>query len=165
MRISRRERSTPTVTNLGDWLNGFVREFKAGAGLDDGDIKLRFTKDYIMANMDPDQLYQVMWNICENGIRYSQNKPLIEISCDIHRESQRPYIDIIDTGSGINSEISEHLFEPFITSESKGTGLGLFIARELCETNQATLNLYSNTDEGCIFRINFSHPDRKQGIS
>jgi len=165
MRISRRERSTPSVTNLGDWLNGFVREFKAGFGLDDEDIKLRFTKENIIANMDPDQLYQVMWNICENGIRYSRFKPLIEIICDIHRESQRPYIDIIDTGTGIKDEISDHLFEPFITSESKGTGLGLFIARELCEANQATLNLYSNTDEGCIFRINFSHPDRKQGIT
>lgn len=165
MRISRRERSTPSVTNLGDWLNGFVREFKASLGLDDGDIKLRFNLENIKANMDPDQLYQVMWNICENGIRYSRDKPLIEIICDIHQESQRPYIDIIDTGVGINSDISDHLFEPFITSESKGTGLGLFIARELCEANQATLNLYSNTDEGCIFRINFSHPDRKQGIT
>lgn len=66
-------------------------------------------------------------------------------------------MDIMDQGSGMPDEIAKHVFEPFVTSESQGTGLGLYIARELCEANQAALNLQSNTDNGCCFRITFPH--------
>jgi two-component system sensor histidine kinase PilS (NtrC family) len=132
--------------------------------MEESDIHYVPTAETISANMDPSQFYQVMWNICENGIRYSRKKPLLEIRCGVQADSQRPYVDIIDQGSGVAPDIIDQLFEPFITTETRGTGLGLFIARELCEANQATLNLYYNTPEGCCFRINFSHPERKQVI-
>ncbi|MEX2352998.1 MAG: HAMP domain-containing sensor histidine kinase, partial [Gammaproteobacteria bacterium] len=164
MRISRRDRALPASINLHEWLQKFLDEFMARYQLEDGDIKLGTSTEELHANMDPGQLYQVMWNICENGIRYSKGKPLLSIRCELQAESGRPFIDIMDNGRGMAADIAEHLFEPFITTEAKGTGLGLFIARELCEANQATLNLYSNTDKGCCFRINFSHPDRRQVI-
>jgi two-component system, NtrC family, sensor histidine kinase PilS len=165
MRISRRDMPEPSVINLSDWLVKFIEEVISRHSLAPEDIKLKIARDTIIANMDPDQLYQVMWNICENGIRYSKNKPILEIRCDFHHELKRPFIEVVDFGNGIDNKIAENLFEPFITSEAKGTGLGLFIARELCEANQATLNLYANTKEGCIFRINFSHADKQQGIN
>jgi len=115
--------------------------------------------------MDPTQLEQVMWNICENGIRYSRGRPLLEIHCDLNPGSNRPFIDITDHGPGISPEIAEQLFEPFVTTDAKGTGLGLFIARELCEANQATLVLRSNSAKGCCFRIDFSHPERRQRVA
>ena len=165
MRISRRERPVPSVINLAIWLKNFIEELKERFALNSGSIDFTISNETINANMDPDQLFQVMWNVCENGIRYSKNNPILKIRCDIHHDSGRPYIDIIDSGDGIDSKITDDLFEPFITTETKGTGLGLFIARELCEANQATLNLYKNTNKGCTLRINFSHPDRKQGLS
>jgi len=64
-------------------------------------------------------------------------------------------------GPGIPDDLIEHLFEPFFTSDSSGSGLGLYIARELCEANQASLSLDSNSSKGCCFRINFSHEDRQ----
>jgi len=165
MRISRRERPIPAAVNLYQWLEKFLEEFRSRHQLDKSAILFEMLSRDIHANMDPGQLQQVMWNICENGIRYSKGHPLLEIRCGIQAESGRPFIDIIDHGNGMASEIADHLFEPFITSEARGTGLGLFIARELCEVNQATLDLYSNTVKGCCFRINFSHPDRKQVIA
>jgi two-component system sensor histidine kinase PilS (NtrC family) len=165
MRISRRERSVPTAINLNQWLTRFLNEFRQRYQLQDGDISLSIPAQQIQANMDPDQLYQIMWNICENGIRYSRERPLLELRCSIQAESGRPFIDMIDRGDGMSAEVTDHLFEPFITTEIKGTGLGLFIARELCEANQATLALHANTSKGCCFRITFSHPDRRQVIA
>ena len=165
MRISRRERPALTTVNLCHWINKFIEEFRERHELGTDDIVFTPEAETILASMDPGQFYQVMWNICENGIRYSRGKPLLEVRCGIHQDSQRPYVDIIDHGTGMNTTVVDNLFEPFITTETKGTGLGLFIARELCEANQATLNLFYNTPEGCCFRINFSHPDRRQVIS
>jgi len=165
MRISRRERSAPTLIDLNQWLGKFLEELKTRYQLDQNDIKFITSTQHVHANMDPDQLYQIMWNICENGIRYSKSRPLLEIKSETQVESGRPFIDIIDRGDGMVADVAEHLFEPFITTEIRGTGLGLFIARELCEANQATLDLYSNTEKGCCFRITFSHPDRRQAIT
>jgi len=74
-------------------------------------------------------------------------------------------MDIIDHGTGVSEEIENHLFEPFFTTSSKGAGLGLYIAKELCEANQAALNLHRNTKEGCSFRINFSHPEKQHVLN
>ncbi len=164
MRISRRERPVLVTINLVQWLTRFIDELKSRYHMEDGDIRFVASADNISANMDASQFYQVMWNICENGIRYSRKRPWLEICCSVHPDTQRPYVDIMDQGTGIAADIMEQLFEPFITTETRGTGLGLFISRELCEANQATLNLYYNTPEGCCFRINFSHPERKQVI-
>ena len=80
-------------------------------------------------------------------------------------DMMRPYIDVIDQGPGIAENVEDQLFEPFFTTHSKGSGLGLFIARELCEANQATLNLNSNTGDGCCFRIYFSHHEKQHNIN
>ncbi len=165
MRISRRERPVPAQINLSQWLAKFMEELKTRYQLNDDDLKYVTVSENILANMDASQFYQVMWNICENGMRYSRGKPLLEVRCNIQTDAQRPFVDIVDKGTGIAPGIADQLFEPFVTTEAKGTGLGLFIARELCEANQATLNLYSNTVNGCIFRIYFSRPDRRQEIS
>lgn len=165
MRISRRDRSMPATISLDSWLQNFINELNLRYELTGEDIKLEFSDRTLVANMDSEQLYQVMWNICENGLRYSKNTPRLVINCDQYIDSQRPYIDIIDFGSGIDNKIAEQLFEPFITTEMNGTGLGLFIARELCEANQATLNLNKNSQNGCTFRIMFTHPERKQDIA
>lgn len=79
-------------------------------------------------------------------------------------ETKRPFIDIIDHGTGINADALDQLFEPFFTTSPKGSGLGLYIARELCEANQASLNLHENTEHGCRFRIAFSHPGKQHSL-
>ena len=69
-----------------------------------------------------------------------------------------PYIKVIDQGRGLSEEDEIQLFEPFHTTESSGTGLGLYISKELCEANHATLE-YSVTNAGTsCFSIFFSQP-------
>jgi two-component system sensor histidine kinase PilS (NtrC family) len=112
--------------------------------------------------MDPSQLQQVLWNLCDNAIRYSRGTPLVELRGGIRDQTQRPYLDVIDHGPGMSAEVAEHLFEPFMTTEMNGSGLGLYIARELCEANQAALSLHRNSVDGCQFRISFPYPVRQE---
>ncbi len=60
-------------------------------------------------------------------------------------------------------EVEEQIFEPFFTTRVDGTGLGLYLARELCEGNQASLNLI-RSEQGTCFRITFSHPSRQDAL-
>lgn len=164
MSLNRREQAVPVIIDLTSWLKEFVDEFEYNHGMEKGAVSLSNRSDQILARMDPSQLHQVLWNLMENGTRYSKGMPMMNISSAISSETQRPYIDVIDHGTGIAPEYEEHLFEPFFTTESRGTGLGLYIARELCEANQASLNLYNNSPEGCCFRINFSYPDKQHAF-
>ena len=161
MDISRRHRAVPVALELAKWLEHFRQEFALNHRIDENEIGIPVQQDEVMAKMDPSQLYQVISNLVENALRYSNNSPRALVQCGTTRESQRPYIDVIDSGPGIPAEAIDHLFEPFYTTYAKGTGLGLFIARELCESNQATLSLHGNSDAGCCFRILFSHPDKQ----
>src|SRR5437763_1894498 len=60
---------------------------------------------------------------------------------------------------------ADHIVDPFVSRNSTGTGLVLYIAGVLCEYNQASLSLHANTVQGCCFRINFAHPDRQQWVA
>ena len=120
--------------------------------VDPADLQVRF---------DPVQLQQVLWNLCENAVRHAPGTPQLQLRAGRSTETRRPYLDVIDNGPGVDSESVEDIFEPFFTTQPEGTGLGLYIARELCESNQATLGLMPSDGGGCRFRITFSDPRRK----
>ena len=68
--------------------------------------------------------------------------------------------EVLDSGLGVDATTVDKIFEPFFTARSGGTGLGLYISRELCELNRATLLYLDRPGGGSIFRIVFSDPDR-----
>ncbi len=164
MSISRREQSILEKVQIYSWLYLFINELKSKFKLSDDSIKLIIKNKDLQIKMDPIQIHQVIWNLCENALRYSAGKPLLSICCDISNDTKRPYIDIIDYGNGISEDIKDNLFEPFLTTEPGGSGLGLFLARELCEANQAALSLQSSSSEGSIFRVSFTHIDKQDQV-
>ena len=164
MSISRRDRATPEQFELKPWIEKFINEFSVRHELDKAVIEVEFKKNNILVKMDPTQLHQVLWNLCENALRYSSGKPLLKIECDISDETKRTFIDIIDFGPGISNDIRQQLFEPFFTTETKGSGLGLYLARELCEANQASLSLHSTSEAGTIFRVIFMHINKQNEL-
>jgi two-component system sensor histidine kinase PilS (NtrC family) len=158
-------RRAPTQTEqfaLHDWLAGFAGEFCSSHGLASGEVLVDAAPAPVLVRMDPGQLRQVLWNLCSNALRYSRATPVVRLRIGINAATARPCLDVVDTGPGIDPAIREHVFEPFFTTARQGTGLGLYIASELCEANQASLILYETGESGSIFRINFAHPDRKQ---
>ena len=112
--------------------------------------------------MDKSHLRQVLWNLCDNAVKYASETGgiLVELHAG-HVETQgRPYLEVRDHGLGVDPTTAEQIFEPFFTARSGGTGLGLYISRELCELNRATLLYLDRDGGGSIFRIVFSDPDR-----
>jgi two-component system sensor histidine kinase PilS (NtrC family) len=162
MNLARRDATIAESFELLPWLQEFTFELRSRHGLPDEAVVLGVDPADLTVRMDRSQLQQVLWNLCENALRYTRGSPLLELTAGLDRESGRPYLDVIDHGPGIPAEFVERIFEPFATSEATGTGLGLYIANELCEANQATLRLESNSPAGCRFRINFAHPARQQ---
>ena len=101
----------------------------------------------------------MLTNLCDNGLRHGADYaglPKIELRGGITRESGGPFLDVIDHGPGIPPDIAQNIFEPFFTTEPTGTGLGLYIARELCEINRARLNYLPIPTGGSCFRLNFT---------
>lgn len=111
-----------------------------------------------VVSVDPSQLMQILVNLCENGLRYSMKKtgvPSVHIKTQYSKQNNRAFLDIIDQGDGIPEEKQEFIFEPFFTTEKSGTGLGLYLARELSQINGAHLD-YQKGPQGSQFRLTFS---------
>jgi len=162
LQISQRRPSKPERIAVAAFLQNFVDDFKLGRS-PAPEILADITPREILVLFDVGQLIQVLTNLCENGIRYSirkVNRPLLELHAGIDKGNGRPFLDVIDHGEGINPEVAEKMFEPFFTTSSKGLGLGLYLARELCEANQAQLNYLPIPSGGTCFRISFAPAQR-----
>ena len=117
--------------------------------------------------MDPDQLNQVIGNLCQNALRHSPpytGQPLIALRAGADSD-RRPYLDVIDWGSGVPPEIVDNIFDPFFTTTPRGTGLGLYIARELCEGNGARLDYHPGDGIGSRFRVTFVRAEECGGMA
>lgn len=153
LQLSRRGPANTESFELYPWLQSFVEEYTNQHNLTETEILIHTPATSVIICFDPVQLYQVVGNLCDNGLRYSQGTPLLELTIG---ESERPYLDVRDHGKGMNEEVKKQIFEPFFTTETRGSGLGLYISREICAANQASLHLFANTNTGCCFRLHFS---------
>jgi len=164
LQLSRRDHVHAKKFQLKPWLEEFIYDFCSSEHVSFRQISLDITPEDTEIRIDPSQLHQIMWNLCSNGIRHGGTKglPTLVIEGGFTRDSRSPFLDIIDNGPGIEPETAQHIFDPFFTTEPHGTGLGLYIARELCECNQARLNYIQVQNGGGCFRITFADPRRRQ---
>jgi two-component system sensor histidine kinase PilS (NtrC family) len=112
---------------------------------------------------DPTQLRQVVWNLCDNAIKYGLRNRItdvVEIRYGRLKPAARPFLEVADRGPGVRTEDTERIFEPFFSGEHQGSGLGLFLARELAQTSGATLLYEPRPAGGSIFRLVFADPRR-----
>jgi len=156
LQISRQREADRRTIQLNQWVETFVVELCGHFALTKQHIELHLAEQSLIIEFDPIQLHQIMWNLCENALRYSQNEKRLRISTGSNVQSKRPYVEIEDFGEGIRKEDEQKIFEPFFTTRTEGIGLGLYISRDLCIANQASLRLVKNSSHGCCFKINFS---------
>ena len=157
--IGRRMSASAERFALVPWLNEFLAEITEQHALAPGALVCASRETAIIVHMDKSQLHQVLSNLAQNALRYSRDLPLVKFLVARQPGTGRPVLDVCDTGPGMPATDAQQIFEPFFTGVGGGTGLGLYIARELCEANQATLVLLSAGSEGCVFRLCFAHPD------
>ena len=162
LQLSRRESSQPKRLELKPWLVDFAQEFSRTLELQEGEMSVADIPDDIIVRMDHSHLRQVLWNLCDNAVKYASETGgiLVELHGGPDQGPGRPYLEVRDHGLGIEEASAEKIFEPFYTERSGGTGLGLYISRELCELNRATLLYIDRPGGGSIFRIVFADPDR-----
>jgi two-component system sensor histidine kinase PilS (NtrC family) len=162
LQLSRRQQTAPQRLDLKPWLEQFVAESREGA-LDRQKIHLHIGSGDFKTLMDPNQLTQILDNLLRNAWRHSaqtHDQAQVWLDLFIDPDTQLPIIEVLDDGAGVAPDQQVHLFEPFFTTSAQGTGLGLYLSRELCESNQARLDFKPRQGGGC-FRITFAH-GRKQ---
>ncbi len=160
LQLSRRESSRPERFPLKGWLDEFAVEFVRTLELQEGEFTIGDVPEDIEVRMDRSHLRQVMWNLCDNAVKYASETGGILVEVQAGRVQSRPYLEVLDCGFGVDKATAEKIFEPFFTARSGGTGLGLYISRELCELNRSTLLYLDRPGGGSIFRIIFADPDR-----
>lgn len=162
LQLSRREATKPTRLTLGDWLAEFLPEFSQTMQVPIEQIGVHAESDDLEVRFDPSHLHQVVWNLSDNAVKYGNARDEFKIEIKLGRlnPSLRPYLEVVDRGTGIEPSVVDRIFEPFFTGRKGGTGLGLFIARELCQLNRAVLLYRPRSGGGSIFRVVFSDPQR-----
>jgi len=158
LQLSRQQRGTPEAIDLYQWLIQFKEECVSTHNLQASQIIIQIDHQGTEILFDSNQLHQVMWNLCSNTINHSNIEHatiMINIQGKIDEQTRQPYIDIIDNGAGINKETQALIFDPFFTTSSEGTGLGLYITKEVIESNRAKIRHISPATGGTCFRIYF----------
>jgi len=152
LQLNRKDRGQAETLQLAQYLHSFCQEFSHSEHLAPDLFQIE-VDPALSIRFDRYHLHQVLWNICRNASRHCQQKPgSIRLVASQSPADNVIQLDIIDDGPGVPSAIQAQLFEPFFTTESTGTGLGLYIARQLAEANSATLD-YIDNPQGGQFRL------------
>ncbi len=154
--LARRDRLHQEKLVIHDWLRKFLVQFAEDKQLARSVVAVSGNES-LQACIDPNQMSQVISNLVQNAIRHSPDisqLPLVQLDIGV-TDNGIPRVDITDHGEGIPPEIADNIFDPFFTTASTGTGLGLYISRELCESNGGGLQLISDYTEGTRFRVTF----------
>jgi two-component system, NtrC family, sensor histidine kinase PilS len=155
--LSRRQAGAAERIQLAE-LAARVKTCWLDRGKTDQQIRLDIPRN-IEVRFDPGQLEQILHNLIGNAFRHAGEQVQVQLRGGRLGDSGLPWLRVSDSGPGIPAEAQAHLFEPFFTTSRQGTGLGLFVCRELCEANQAQLEL-ADASSGASFVITFAHPDR-----
>lgn len=159
LNLSRKKEPKRERLPLKGWLHSFLRDFMLQHNLKEKQVTLFIEPADLMIEFDPAHLHQIMWNLCRNAFKYAHDNPQklqLDIQGGTPAHSRDVLLNIIDNGRGIPEDLRQRLFEPFFTTSTQGTGLGLFMARELCLSNGSALEYISLPTGGSCFRIVFS---------
>ncbi len=146
------------MISLNEAIPRFVKQFQESNKKSDFSMIFKKSIDIekdIFILFSAEQFDQVLWNLCTNSLHYGESEALkleITIKITVPKASSSVFIDVSDTGTGIDKANLPRIFEPFFIGSSKGTGLGLYLVKEICEANDAKIN-YQTKPIGACFRI------------
>ncbi|WMJ70286.1 ATP-binding protein [Stenotrophomonas sp. 24(2023)] len=152
--LARRERATPENVDLVAFVRRFVVEYKQTLTLETDSLEPIISETTVAAQVDPRHLHQVLTVLVHNALKYGRvgDQPA-RIRLRVARHERSAVVDVMDRGPGIPETVAAQLFRPFFTTSEHGTGLGLYIARELCRANQSRLDYIPVPAGGSCFRL------------
>ena len=152
LKLNRRDRALREVFKVSEFLKTFAEQFCQIEKVPLATVRLEFNTEPEVL-FDRSHLNQVMWNLCRNALRHCRRQDAsIRIVVSMVSNGNIVELDVVDDGPGVPPALRSQLFEPFFTAATSGTGLGLYIAREICEANDATLD-YVETTSGAQFTV------------
>jgi two-component system sensor histidine kinase PilS (NtrC family) len=155
--LSRHDYASRSLFALKPWLVRAIGQYQEGHVHRPRPIELLDMSADLNVCFDPHHLRQVLFNLLDNSFEHGNGHSTVAmISVDRDKGSGLPRLELSDNGPGIAANQRERIFEPFFTTAAEGTGLGLYLSRELCDYNQARLTYVPQT-EGARFRIQFSN--------
>ncbi|PPE74733.1 ATPase [Solimonas fluminis] len=162
LELSRRDDARQETLVLRDWLQRTIAVYQEGYPQSSRALDLLDVPASLQVRFDPGHLQQVLFNLWDNSFEHGAaagGPPRVLMHAE-RLDNGRIYLEIADNGPGISQDLSDKVFEPFFTTHSAGTGLGLYLAREICEYNHSRLQLVPQT-RGACFRILFSMEPRE----
>ncbi len=143
--------------SLGFWVTNVVKKLGPRV-LSNTKVELKVSRSALDVYLDDTQIRQAISNLLENAAYYAKAKNAefarITILVGRNKVSKQSIIEIQDNGYGVGLDDLDHIFEPFYSSETSKSGLGLYLAKQFCEMNMARLD-YIAAQEGARFRITF----------
>jgi two-component system sensor histidine kinase PilS (NtrC family) len=155
--LARREPAKPEVVELVAFAAQFVEDYLVSHGIEGDTLTSASSLRELNSLFDPRQLHQVVTVLVHNALTYGRMPgESARVTLRVSLDGGQPLLDVLDRGPGIPEPVRARLFRPFFTTSSHGTGLGLYIARELCRANQASLDYVPTPGVGGCFRIRMS---------
>jgi len=152
LNLSKRTDSAREKINLVVWINDYLNNFYIENAPKTQEFKFQADQKASWAYVDPGHLKQILDNLCQNALRYGCPEKG-DFMIRIQSSAYGPCIEILDNGPGVSPEHLKQLFEPFFTTSAIGTGLGLYISKELAELNQAKLSYYLTDEKRSCFSL------------
>jgi two-component system sensor histidine kinase PilS (NtrC family) len=154
--LARQERSQTESVELVAFTRSFVQDYADSHPLETDVLRAVHEGSRVVALVDPQHLHQVLTVLVHNALTYGRNpgEPA-QVTVAVHRDVIQglPMIEVVDRGPGIPPKVVEQIFTAFFTTSDHGTGLGLYIARQLCDANQSMLSYEAVPGGGSCFRI------------
>jgi two-component system sensor histidine kinase PilS (NtrC family) len=152
LQLNRRDRQQPEEVVLGDFIRSLIDEIVQAENIPPKSITILIA-DEVRVIFDRGHLNQIVWNLVRNAWQHCQKKEgSIRIAARPGYMGDAIIWELADDGPGIPAELRGQIFEPFFTTRPGGTGLGLYIARELADANGAALELLPR-GPGAHFRM------------
>jgi two-component system sensor histidine kinase PilS (NtrC family) len=154
--LARRDRTQIEPVELVAFTRQFVNDYRESHPLETDILKASDAGKRVVALVDPQHLHQVLTALVHNALTYGRTpgQPA-QVTVAVRRDEAQglPVLEVIDRGPGIPARVVEQIFTAFFSTSDHGTGLGLYIARQLCEANQSALSYESVPGGGSCFRI------------
>jgi two-component system sensor histidine kinase PilS (NtrC family) len=156
--LSRRREPNPELVSIKPWLEKIRMELLENLSMHPNQLMVQVSPEDARLLFDPKQIQQVIHILVENAVKHQDEQGehlIITLAGGIDRMSREGNLQVIDNGTRIPGDIIDRIFDPFFTTRNTGTGLGLYLAKELCDANNIRISYLPIARGGNCFKLKF----------